>query len=196
MLLLCAPLVMAASKPNVILFVVDDLGFADLSLKDTPNRTAGGHARDFYTPSIDSFAREGMLLDAYYVNRLCSPTRTSLISSRYAYNIGLAGGVITNGYPVGLNLNETCIAQSMKAIGYQTHAFGKWDCGYHTWGHTPTMRGFDSWLGYYNADEDYITHSCGGGSCGEKAIDLRTNTDVLFDNSTYSTIMYPPKFPH
>jgi arylsulfatase B/arylsulfatase I/J len=152
-ILLSAAFVAAAPKPNVILYVIDDLGFADLSLKNTANRSSGGYAIDFSTPTIDSFAASGMLFDAYYVNRLCSPTRTSLISSRYAYNLGLAGGVITNGFPVGLRLNETSIAANMKDIGYQTHAFGKWDCGYHTWGHTPTMRGFDSWLGYYNADE-------------------------------------------
>ena len=105
-------------KPNIILYVVDDLGFADLSLKGTAPRTAGGYARDHSTPNIDMLAAEGLILDAYYVNRLCSPTRTSLISSRFAYNLGLAGGVITNGFPVALRLNETCIAQHMKDIGY------------------------------------------------------------------------------
>lgn len=105
-------------KVNIILYVVDDLGFADLSLKGTAPRTAGGYARDHSTPNIDVLASEGLILDAYYVNRLCSPTRTSLISSRFAYNLGLAGGVITNGFPVALRLNETCIAQHMKAIGY------------------------------------------------------------------------------
>jgi arylsulfatase B/arylsulfatase I/J len=184
------------AKPNVILYVVDDLGFADLSLTNTAKRTAGGYARDHSTPNIDMLAGEGVLLDSYYVNRLCSPTRTSLISSRYAYNIGLAGGVITNGFPVALRLNETSIAEHMKAVGYQTHAFGKWDCGYHTWKHTPTERGFDTWLGYYNADEDYNTHSCGGGGCKDKSghpskfLDLRNDTNVLEDNSTYSTILY------
>ena len=105
-------------KPNIILYVIDDLGFADLSLNGTAPRTAGGYARDHSTPNIDMLAAEGLILDAYYVNRLCSPTRTSLISSRFAYNLGLAGGVITNGFAVALRLNETCIAQHMKDIGY------------------------------------------------------------------------------
>merc|ERR1712232_847792 len=81
------------------------------------------------------------------------------------------------------------MGQHMKDIGYQTYAFGKWDVGYHTWRHTPTMRGFDSWLGYYNADEDYLTHTCGGGTCG-RGLDLRNGTDVLHDSNTYSTILY------
>lgn len=69
------------------------------------------------------------MLDAYYVNRLCSPTRTSLLSSRYAYTLGLAGGVITDGFPVALRLNESTIADHLKPLGYQTHGFGKWDIG-------------------------------------------------------------------
>lgn len=46
---------------------------------------------------------------------------------RYAYTLGLAGGVITNGFPVALRLNETTIADKLKVLGYQTHGFGKWD---------------------------------------------------------------------
>ena len=114
---------------NVILFLIDDLGWADLAFKGLPagmERSAGGHA-EYSTPNLDSLAAEGVLLDRYYVNQLCSPTRTSLISSRYAYTLGLAGGVITNGHPVGLRLNESSIAQPFKALGMRTHAFGKWD---------------------------------------------------------------------
>ena len=53
------------------------------------------------------------------------------------------------------------------------------------------MRGFDSWLGYYNADEDYLTHSCGARLCKKgKSLDLRNDTAVLPDNHTYSTFLY------
>ena len=62
----------------------------------TPIFYCQGHA-EYTTPHLDTLAREGVMLNDYYVNQLCSPTRTSLISSRYAYNLGLAGGVITNG---------------------------------------------------------------------------------------------------
>jgi arylsulfatase B len=128
------------------------------------------------------------------VNQLCSPTRTSLISSRYAYNLGLAGGVITNGHPVALRLNESSVGEHFKALGHRTHAFGKWDCGYHTKMHTPTFRGFDTFVGYYNADEDYNTHSCGGCGCPGGGLDLHDDHDgnlkLLEDRTTYSTVLY------
>ena len=64
-----------------------DLGFSDTSLVGAPARSGDGRAKDYVTPHIDRLAREGILLDSYYVNRLCSPTRTSLLSSRFASNI-------------------------------------------------------------------------------------------------------------
>jgi arylsulfatase B len=155
-------------------------------------RTAGGHA-EYATPHLDRLAREGVVLDRYYVNQLCSPTRTSLVSSRYAYNLGLAGGVITNGHAVHLRLNESSIGQHFKALGMRTHAFGKWDVGMTTKYHTPTYRGFDTFVGYYNADEDYLTHSCGGCGC-PAGLDLHDdhsgNLKLLEDNTTYSTVLY------
>ena len=55
---------------------------------------ARGGTGDIITPTIDALAAAGVKLDAYYVQPLCSPTRTSLLSGRYAYTIGAAGGVI------------------------------------------------------------------------------------------------------
>ena len=73
--LLCAAAGLADGKKlsNVILFVVDDLGWADLAMRDLPPkmaRTAGGHA-EYSTPHLDKLASEGVLLDRYYVNQLC-----------------------------------------------------------------------------------------------------------------------------
>lgn len=62
----------------------------------TEDRRAGGHA-EYTTPHLDKLSSEGVVLNDYYVDQLCSPTRTALMSSRYAYNLGLSNGVITNG---------------------------------------------------------------------------------------------------
>ena len=105
----------ATNRPNIILFVIDDLGWNDTSYQGS----------DLTTPAIDKLAQEGIRLKHYYVQPLCSPSRSALMAGRYPYNLGLAHGVITNGHPYGLGLNETTIAQHLKGGGYSTHAVGE-----------------------------------------------------------------------
>ena len=62
----------------------------------------------------------------------------------------------------GLPLNETTLPTLLKRQGYATHAVGKWHLGYFKWDYTPTFRGFDSFLGYYEGAEDYFDHTRGG----------------------------------
>lgn len=104
----------ASDKPNVILFVIDDLGWNDTSYQGA----------DYSTPTIDKLTEEGIRLKQYYVQPLCSPSRSALLAGRYAYSLGLAAGVITNGHPYGLGLDEVTIAQHLKEGGYGTHAVG------------------------------------------------------------------------
>lgn len=101
-------------KPNIILFVIDDLGWND----------TGYQGADYTTPTIDRLAKEGIRLNQYYVQPLCSPSRSALLAGKYAYSLGLAAGVITNGHPYGLGLQETTFAQRLKDGGYATHAIG------------------------------------------------------------------------
>ncbi|XP_065888129.1 arylsulfatase B-like [Dysidea avara] len=168
----------AVAKPNILMIVIDDLGWNDTSYKGS----------DIKTPTIDKFANEGIRLQQYYVQRLCSPTRSALMAGRYPYHMGLARQVITNGHPFGVPLNQTTIANELKRGGYSTHSVGKWDLGMHKWEYTPTYRGFDSFYGYYDADEDYYTHSVGP---FERALDFRNNTKPVSDqNGTYSTFLF------
>ena len=69
--------------------------------------------------------------------------------------------VIPNNKRYGLPLNETTVANYLKRLGYHTHAVGKWHLGVYRWEHTPTFRGFDSFLGYYGGGEDYYSHNIG-----------------------------------
>ena len=186
-------LVSSANNPNIILFVIDDLGWNDTSYQGS----------DIPTPTVDKLAEEGIRLKQYYVQPLCSPSRSALLAGKYPYHLGLAHGVITNGHPYGLGLNEVTIAQHLKKGGYATHAVGrlklppilhniiifycvgKWDLGMHKWEYTPTYRGFDTFYGYYNAAEDYYTHKVG------RYVDFRNNTDpVTNEDGTYSTFLF------
>lgn len=134
----------ATTKPHILMIIVDDLGWADVSFRGS----------EYTTPTIDELAAQGIILDQYYVQATCSPTRTALLTSRYPYNLGLAHLVVHNGLPMGIGLNFTLLPQVLKQGGYSTHLVGKWDAGYTVWEQTPTFRGFDTFLGYYGAVED------------------------------------------
>ena len=68
------------TRPNVIIFLVDDLGWADISLRGAP----------FQTPNIDSIFEEGISLDRFYTTPICSPTRAALMTGRDPLKLGVA----------------------------------------------------------------------------------------------------------
>ena len=135
------------------------------------------------TPTIDKLALSGVRLEGYYVQKLCSPTRTALLSGRYSYTLGQETDVIVNGQNCDLALNLLTIADHLQQAGWNTSAYGKvrhivrqlcsqyvtlcrlcggqWDAGMTVWGSTPACRGFDFFSGFYNAAEDYFTHEAG-----------------------------------
>ena len=117
-----------ASRPNVILIMTDDMGYADLGSYG---------ATDIRTPNIDSLARDGVrLTDAYANGVLCSPTRAALLSGRYPQrsNIEVAlGPEGTRGLPV----SGTSLPQVLKSSGYRTGLTGKWHLGGTVTGTTP-----------------------------------------------------------
>lgn len=131
-----APLMAAAGRrPNVVVLLADDQGWGDLSIHGNTNLS---------TPNIDSLARDGALGERFYVCALCAPTRAEFLTGRY-YARGGVRGVSTGAER--LNLDETTIAQTFRAAGYATGAFGKWHNGsqfpYH-----PNARGFDEYYGF------------------------------------------------
>ena len=151
----------AARPPrHVVFLLIDDYGFGDASYKrEMYNGTAPPP-----TPHIDELAMRGVRLESHYVNKLCSPTRTALLSGRYAYTNGMDDGVIVNGQNIDLPLNLRTIADRLSEDGgWKTSAFGKWDAGMTTWGSTPTCRGFQRFNGFYSAASDYWTHMVGPG---------------------------------
>ena len=113
-------IVFTANKPNILMFVIDDLGWNDTSYRGS----------DIPTPTIDKFANEGIRLQQYYVQRVCSPTRSAIMAGRYPYHMGLARTVISDGHPFGMPLNQTTIANELKKGGYSYHTLcwkmGSW----------------------------------------------------------------------
>jgi len=124
-----------ADGPNVVVILTDDQGWGDLSVHGN---------RNLQTPNIDSLARDGALFERFYVCPVCSPTRAEFLTGRY-HPRGNVWNVSTGGER--LDLDERTIAETFKAAGYATGAFGKWHNGtqypYH-----PNGRGFDEFYGF------------------------------------------------
>mmetsp|Transcript_13173 Transcript_13173/g.25572 ORF Transcript_13173/g.25572 Transcript_13173/m.25572 type:complete len:552 (+) Transcript_13173:81-1736(+) len=140
----------SAAPPNLILWVLDDIGWADV----------GYHGSNFPTPTIDNLARSGVELNRMYVMPQCSPTRSALMTGRFAFHTGMSHfSTILPGSPAGIPASVPTFAEQMKAAGYQTHAIGKWHLGMGSWPQTPQGRGFDSYLGYMQGQTDYYNHT-------------------------------------
>lgn len=139
-------------KPNFILIVADDLGYADLSLNGS---------RQISTPNIDKLAEEGINFTQGYVSApVCSPSRAGFLTGRnqvrfgYDNNIGGSQPGFDPQY-LGLPLSETTIATRLHNLGYVTGLIGKWHLGYEPQFH-PLKRGFDEFWGYTGGGHNYF----------------------------------------
>ena len=147
-----AELVQSDSKPNIIVILVDDLGYGDLSIQ-------GG--KDIHTPNIDKLFEKGMHFRNFYANcTVCSPTRASLITGRYPDMVGVPGVIRTHeddnwGY---LKEDVTTLPELLKKAGYKTAIIGKWHLGLES-PNLPNERGFDFFHGFLgDMMDDYWTH--------------------------------------
>lgn len=161
----------AAEKPNIIYLVADDLGWKDV----------GFHGGNIATPHIDQLAAGGVELDQFYVQPICSPTRSSLMTGRYPMRLGLQVGVIRPWAKHGLPLQERTLAEALRQAGYYTAITGKWHLGHATRDYLPTRRGFDHQHGHYNGALDYFTHLREGG------LDWHRDDQPLAEEKGYTT---------
>merc|ERR1712166_330627 len=104
---------------------------------------------------MDRLATGGIQLQRFYTPKECAPSRTSMMTGRDPFRYGYYRNPSDDG---GVPLNYTMIPEVLKAAGYSTHAIGKWHCGFASKEHTPTYRGFDSFLGYWHWGEEYVDH--------------------------------------
>lgn len=140
-------------RPNILLIMVDDLGFGDLS---------SFGATDLRTPHIDALVHAGMRFSHFYANcPVCSPTRAALLTGRYPDLVGVPGVIRTHsnnswGY---LDPNATLLPQVLRNAGYNTAVIGKWHLGL-TSPNVPTPdRGVDYFKGFLgDMMDDYYTH--------------------------------------
>lgn len=121
-------------RPNVILILIDDQGYGDVSLHGNPV---------IETPNIDDLGRESIRLTDFHTDPTCSPTRAALMTGKYSRRVGVWHTIAGGNY---LSSKEKTMADVFKASGYRTGMFGKWHLG-GTYPYRPIDRGFDEWLG-------------------------------------------------
>ena len=126
----------AAPKPNVILILIDDMGYGDIGpFGSTKNRT----------PNLDRMAKEGMKLTSCYAAPVCTPSRAQILTGCYAKRVSLPN-VIFPGCPIGISSKEHTVAELLKGEGYATMCIGKWHVGDQP-EFLPTRHGFDHYFG-------------------------------------------------
>ena len=142
----------AADKPNILVILVDDLGYGDLSCYG---------AKDLKSPNIDTLMADGMRFDSFYANcPVCSPTRAALMSGTYPDFAGVPGVIRTHAQNNWgwLSQDVTLLPKTLKSAGYHTSLIGKWHLGLEE-PNTPNGRGFDYFKGFLcDMIDDYYKH--------------------------------------
>ena len=190
------------NSPNVLFILMDDMGYGDTSY----NANKAGITPAFQTPNIDSIAYNGCDFDNFYANySVCSPSRFAAMTGRYPYRgsadnvmyptvntiVPLSTTRVFNSIEMGSNCDgmlgdEVTIAESLKAAGYATGAFGKWHLGDYGQ-YLPTNQGFDYFYGSHHINDNTpYYHVREGGDLGQGNYEIVKGTDIdQANNSAY-----------
>jgi arylsulfatase A-like enzyme len=137
--------VVAAPKPNIVLIMVDDMGYSDIE-------PYGG---EIETPNLAKLAKNGVCFTQFYNSARCCPTRASLMTGLHPHQTGIGHMTVEEGQAEGRppayqgNLNDSCVtlAQVAKSAGYSTFMTGKWHLSGSNPADWPLQRGFDRYYG-------------------------------------------------
>jgi arylsulfatase A-like enzyme len=172
-IILAALATIAADKPNVLVILGDDTGWAEFGFQGN---------KEIPTPHIDSIAKNGVRFTSGYVSGpYCSPTRAGLLTGRYQTRFGHEFNSSAS-KKLGLSLQERTIADHLKSAGYSTCAIGKWHLGAGD-DHRPMKRGFDEFFGTLGNTPFYHP---------TQFVDSRKSSDVqkIDDPNFYTTDEY------
>ena len=133
-------------KPNIVIFLIDDVGWMDLGFN------GGGVAVGNATPNIDALANSGLNLTSAYSTPSCTPTRATILTGQNPLHHGLLRPPMY-GEPGGLEGTET-VASILKKLGYRTQGVGKWHMG-EVAGSIPPDVGFDDFYGFLGVSDMY-----------------------------------------
>jgi arylsulfatase B len=170
--------VTAARQLDLVFVLVDDWGFANVGYHRDASWPGNNET---LTPNIDRLAASGLILDQNYVFKYCSPTRSALQTGRNPIHVNVLNSDIFQhndadpeaGFQ-GAALAFTGIAEKLKSVGYMTAQAGKWNAGMAHESQTPSGRGYDSSLFYF----DYDTWFYNGTMYDQKKCDGGPMTDL------------------
>ncbi len=151
----CAEENSSATRPNILLITVDNLGYGDVGCYGSET---------IKTPHIDRLAKQGVRSTNFYTaSPTCTVSRACLLTGRVAQRHGLTSqlGGLKGNYGVGLRHAERLMPQYLRPLGYATACFGKWNIGFAP-GSRPTERGFDEFFGHASGNIDYYSHIYNG----------------------------------
>ncbi|XP_055333762.1 arylsulfatase B-like [Paramacrobiotus metropolitanus] len=169
-------------QPNIVFFLADDLGHADLSYASGNLQTP--------TPNIDKLAWDGIAFSRHYCNPICTPTRSALMTGKYTFRIGMQTAAISDGEPWGVPVEFKMFPQYMKDLGYDTWGVGKWHLGQSVRAFFPSSRGFDQTYMLMSGDGNWFNYTTGWITpfpvAGKM---LRENGKIVFANVTNNAFL-------
>ncbi|CAH2247263.1 jg15454 [Pararge aegeria aegeria] len=144
------------------------------------------------TPNIDLLAYTGVAFERYYSHCICTPSRSALLTGKFAHVTGMQGYPLTNGEDRALPVTEKILPQYLKENGYATHLVGKWHVGQSRVEYLPTSRGFDSHFGHRGGYIDYYEYDLvETWNIGDvSGYDLFRNLSAAWDVKGYITDVY------
>jgi arylsulfatase A-like enzyme len=194
----------ALPAPHIIHIMGDDVGWNDLSYH---------HKSLSHSPNLDRLATGGVRLRNHHAFKVCGPSRSAFHTGRLPWQMGYYDNsaaavpwLDVDSNRMGASLDFTLLPQVLGTVAnYTSHAIGKWHLGHVTRAHTPTYRGYKSFLGYYDAmTEDYWAHThstghnapggCPGTGLGRLWNALSNNSGAALghslDNGTYESTLF------
>lgn len=169
-------------KRNIIIITASDFGFDDVSFHGS---------NEIPTPNIDALAYNSVILNRFYTPGISAPSRSSMLTGKYPYKMGVQNVLTGQQEPWGLPLSEKILPEYLRDIGYDTALVGKWHLGFYKEAFAPTNRGFDSFFGFLGSHIDYFNYTINFGA-SSKGYDLRRNLDLVdpVPNGTYATELF------
>jgi len=134
--------------PNIVVIFIDDMGYADIN----PFGATG-----YRTPNLNRMAKQGRVFRDFVVSSaVCSASRSALLTGCYHTRVGIRGALGPKS-DIGINAEETTLAELCRSKGYATAAFGKWHLGHHP-KFLPTQHGFDEYYGIPYSNDMWPLH--------------------------------------